>query len=396
MGISEFKPLSPPAVVDAPIAFGRPSLGAAEIEAVAKVLASGWIGMGEQTLAFERDLGARIGCPHTVLLNSCTSALFLSLHMHAIGAGDEVVLPSLNWFSAANASLWLGARPAFCDVDEETLCVTPETVAAALTPRTRAVVVVHMGGHPVDIEGIAAILPPGVLLIEDAAHAMGGAYLDGRPVGSAGNPTCYSFYANKNLSTGEGGLLAAPTAEMADRARRLRLHGLGADSWKRYIDPRASIGLTPSEVGFKMNYTDLQAAIGRVQLSRLDAMQARRREICARYRQRLGGAGLALGFQAMIEDPRHARHLLVVRLPVGEGHARRDDVFLGLKKQGIGVAIHYTPLHHMAVYRDYAARPLPVTDRLSDSILSLPLSACLSDEDVERVCERLIDAVAPS
>src|SRR5688572_327450 len=169
------------------LAFGRPHFSETEIEAVTRVMRSGWVGMGEETIAFERELAAAVGAPYVVTVNSCTSALFLSLLASNVGPGDEVICPSLTWCSTANAALYLGARPVFCDVDPDTLCITPESVSSRLTPRTKAVVAVHMGGLTVDIEALRAALPAHITIVEDAAHALGAAYANGRPVGSAGN-----------------------------------------------------------------------------------------------------------------------------------------------------------------------------------------------------------------
>ncbi len=185
--------------------FGKPDFSRREVDAISKVLHSGWIGMGEETLAFERELAVFLNVPRVVSVNSCTSALFLSLLAHDIGPGDEVICPSLTWCSTANAALYLGAKPVFCDIDADTLCITAETVRDKLSSSTRAVIPVHFGGLCADIKGIRAEIPPHVVIIEDAAHAFGARFEEGQPVGSSANLTCFSFYANKNLSTGEGG-----------------------------------------------------------------------------------------------------------------------------------------------------------------------------------------------
>src|SRR5690242_10575196 len=186
------------------LVFGRPNFGDEEIAAVARVMRGGWVGMGPETIEFEKELARYAGARRALSVSSCTSALFLSLAAHRIGPGDEVILPSFGWCSTANAALYLGATPVLCDVDRETLCVTPESVAACLTEHTRAVMVVHMGGLAPDMVALRAALPANVAIVEDAAHALGGHYADGKPVGSSGNAVCFSFYANKNLSTAEG------------------------------------------------------------------------------------------------------------------------------------------------------------------------------------------------
>src|SRR3989454_9151534 len=221
--------------------FGRPNFSDQEIAAVTRVLRAGWVGMGPETIAFERELADYVGAPHVVAVNSCTSALFLSLLVNGVGPGDEVICPSLTWCSTANAALYLGARPVFCDVDADTLCVTREHVLTKVTSKTKAVMVVHFGGFAVDVGALRAALPPSVAIVEDAAHALGAKFKDGRPVGSSGNLTCFSFYANKNLSTGEGGAIALSDAKKAERLRSLRQHGMPVDAWRRFSHPKSII-----------------------------------------------------------------------------------------------------------------------------------------------------------
>src|SRR3990172_8099919 len=267
--------------------FGKPNFSHKEIEAVTRVLSSGWIGMGPETIAFENELAEYLNVPYVITVNSCTSALFLSLLVHGIGAGDEVICPSLTWFSTANVILYLGGIPVFCDIDPETLCITPEKVAEKISSRTRALIVVHMGGYPVNVDEIKKVVPEHVALIEDAAHAMGSKFEDGRPVGSSGNLTCFSFYANKNLSTGEGGAVALFDEGLSDRIRSLRLHAMPVDAWKRFSNPGTFLDFDLEELGYKMNYTDLQACIGRVQLARQDEFRSIRLAVARRYAEGL-------------------------------------------------------------------------------------------------------------
>jgi dTDP-4-amino-4,6-dideoxygalactose transaminase/MoaA/NifB/PqqE/SkfB family radical SAM enzyme len=251
------------------VSFGRPNFSELEIEAVTRVLRRGWVGMGPETIAFEEELAAAVGARHVVTVNSCTSALFLSLLVSGVRPGDEVICPSLTWCSSANAVLYLGARPVFCDVDARTLCATPEHVVPLVSDRTRAVVVVHFGGLAAEVAALRDALPARVRIIEDAAHAFGATYSDGTAVGASGNPVCFSFYANKNLSTAEGGAVALMDDADAERIRRLRQHALPLDAWKRFSDPQSlMLSNALAELGYKMNYTDLQSALGRVQLMR--------------------------------------------------------------------------------------------------------------------------------
>jgi dTDP-4-amino-4,6-dideoxygalactose transaminase len=372
--------------------FGRPDFGDAEIDAVTRVLRSGWVGMGQETLAFERELAEAVRAPHVVTVNSCTSALFLSLLTLGVGPGDDVICPSLTWCSTASVVVHLGARPVFCDVNPDTLALTPETVRPHVTGRTRAVIAVHMGGLTVNVSALRDALPPRVAIVEDAAHALGSAYTDGSPVGSSGNLTCFSFYANKNLSTGEGGAVALADGDVADRLRSLRQHGLPTNAWQRYSQPNVLADLCLREIGYKANFTDLQAAIGRVQLRRQPEMATRRLAVAERYVARLGAASPSPQFQARVLHPGHARHLFVVRLPIGGMHLTRDQALAAMRERNIGASIHYPPLHRMPVYGSQAV--LPYTERLAQRILTLPISASMSVDDADDVAGHLTDVLS--
>ncbi|MFA6319211.1 MAG: DegT/DnrJ/EryC1/StrS family aminotransferase [Elusimicrobiota bacterium] len=371
--------------------FGRPNFSEREIREVSRILASGWIGMGPQTIAFEGELAAYLGAKHVVAVNSCTSALFLAMLLHRVGPGDEVVVPSLTWCSTANAVLYAGAKPVFCDVAADTLCATTETVLAKVTPRTKAVIVVHYGGRAVDVRALRAALPARVALVEDAAHALGSRYPDGGMVGSSGNIVAFSFYANKNLSTGEGGALALADPAQADRGRSLRLHGLPNDAWKRFSQPKVSFLWTPiEELGYKMNYTDLQACMGRVQLRRQAEFNRRRLAIARHYTRELSTLEPAWGLLAGQTEPSHARHLFVVRYPAGLP-LTRDAFFLELRRRNIGVSMHYTPLHMMPFYQRQGRTSLPVAESANDDIMTLPISASMTLADAAYVTGHIRD-----
>lgn len=374
--------------------FGQPVFGPEEIAAVTRVLQSGWVGLGPETIAFEQDLAAAFGAPHVVAVNSCTSALFLSLLVHGVGPGDEVIVPSLTWISTANAARHLGATPVFCDVDRDTLCVTPATIRQRLSPRTKAVIVVHLGGLAVDVEAIRRAVPAHIAIVEDAAHACGARFPDGTAVGASGHLTCFSFYANKNLSTGDGGAIALASGQIADRLRSLRQHALPNDAWKRFIDPRG-IGASPiAELGYKMNYTDLQAAIGRVQLRRQAEFAERRLAIAQTYSRGLDALPWPVAVQSGALDPAHARHLFLVQLPIEALGQSRNEVLRGLRDRNIGASIHYAPIHTMPLYAGARAVPLPVTDAVADRVLTLPISASMTVADAAQVVEALADVLA--
>lgn len=376
------------------LAFGTPDFTDAEIDAVTRVMRSGWVGMGAETLAFEKELADYVGAPEVVTVNSCTSALFLALLAEGVGPGDEVVVPSLTWCATANAALYLGATPILCDVDPHSLCATPESVTARLTPRTKAVIVVHYGGHAMDIDALRKALPEHVAIIEDAAHALGARHPNGKRVGASGNSVCFSFYANKNLSTADGGAIALSDPVKAERLRRLRMSGMASNAWSRYTSASTSFVTGVSELGYKMNFTDLQAAIGRVQLKRLDAMSGVRLLIADRYRDRCSELGLRIPFQDAAFGPDHARHLLVGLFAPEETGLGRNELLLALRARNIGASIHYQPLHTMPLYRQYAPdQGLPATDSLAEKIMTLPISAHMSIEDVDYVCDHLAQLI---
>lgn len=376
--------------------FGKPNFSDKEIEAAAMVLRSGWIGMGPQVIAFEKELAEYLETPFFVTVNSCTSALFLSLLLHDIGPGDEVIVPSLTWCSSANAALYLGAKPVFCDIDPATLCVTPESIQEKISPRTKAVVVVHFGGHAVEVDEFRASLPKRIAVIEDAAHALTARFKNGKPVGSSGNATCFSFYANKNLSTGEGGGIALADPKLAERARSLRQHGLPSDAWKRFSRPHVGFLSAPLEdLGYKMNYTDLQAAIGRVQLKRQKEFQKIRLAVARRYENKL--RGLDYPIRSIVHQTRtgHARHLFVIEYPSQGMPLTRDDFFVKMRRRNVGVSIHYSPLHLMPLYNRSERQPaLPNTEAVYARIVTLPISASMTLGDADYVMEQIRDVLS--
>jgi perosamine synthetase len=374
------------------IPFGRPAFGDEEIAAVSAVLRSGWVGMGDQTIAFEHELAAFLEAPHVVTVSSCTGALFLALLAAGVREGDEVICPSLTWCSTANASLYLGARPVFCDIDAASLAVTPETILASVTPRTRAVAVVHYGGFAVDVDALRLVLPSHIAIVEDAAHALGARYPNGRPVGSSGNLVCFSFYANKNLSTGEGGAIALADGVVAERLRSLRQHGMPSNAWTRYVSPTNwNDGARLDELGYKLNFTDLQASIGRVQLKRQAEFHERRLGIARAYADFLGSCLSDARLQTLITSDRHARHLFVVRLDDHLARVPRKDLIQRARARGVGLSVHYAPLHRMPLY-DWTGT-LPVTDALADRLVTLPISASMTDADAERVTTVFVEQV---
>lgn len=373
--------------------FGAPSFSDEEIAAVIRVLRSGWVGQGPETIAFEKELAAFIGANHVITVNSCTSALFLSLKALGIGPGDEVIVPSLTWCSTANAVLYVGATPVFCDVEADPLSASPKTINAVLTKKTKAIIYVHYGGLAADMAALREDLPPTVAIVEDAAHALGATYPNGKTVGSSGNLTCFSFYANKNLAIGDGGAVAVNDSKLAERVRLLGHQGLQSDAWKRFTDPMAAFAPDIGELGYKMNFIDLLAAIGRVQLKRQMEFHERRLQLALRYKQFIEAKEMGIIMQSHLCESHHAHHLFVIRLPVTEMKTNRNEILLELRARNIGASIHYTPLHTMPIYQPYARGSLPVTETLMAEIMTLPFGVSISDDDADNVLEQLLDCL---
>jgi dTDP-4-amino-4,6-dideoxygalactose transaminase len=248
---------------------------------------------------------------------------------------------------------------------------------------------VHFGGLAIDVSLLRAALPAHVVIIEDAAHAFGASYPDGKPVGASGNPVCFSFYANKNLSTAEGGAIALNDPDAAARLRSLRQHGLPANAWMRFTHPQEMPRHELIELGFKMNYTDLQAALGRVQLSRQNLFQNRRLAIAKTYAKGLASANVRL--QTHCLDAIHARHLFTIQLPLESISCSRDEFVLALRQRNIGASIHYAPLHQMEFYRPYSNDFLPVTEDVANRILTLPISASMTVSDAAGVIAHCLE-----
>lgn len=373
------------------LAFAPPSLGEEEIAEVADTLRSDWITTGPKTARFEREFAARLGAPGALALNSCTAGLHTALLTAGIGPGDEVITTPLTFAASANVIEHVRARPVLVDVCADTLQMDPELVAAAVTPRTRAIMAVHYAGHPVDLDAIEAIARRhGLLVIEDAAHALPARYR-GRLIGSGSNPVAFSFYATKNLTTGEGGMLTGDPEFLA-RARVASLHGMTHDGWNRYAEG----GHWYYEVrlpGFKYNMTDIQASLGLCQLRKLDCFQARRREVVAAYHAAFGALD---AFEIPVERPEveHAWHLYVLRLRPGVLSIGRDRFIEELTRRRIGTSVHFIPLHLHPYYRDtygYSPGDYPVAWSNYERMLSLPLHPRLTDEDVADVISAVCD-----
>lgn len=378
-------------VLDQPVrgdylVFGSPQILEPEIEEVVATLRSAWIGTGPRAAAFEAAFSAYVGAPYAVALHSCTAALHLAFMAIGLEPGDEVIVPSMTFAATANAVLHAGGCPVLADVDRDTQCLDVEDAASRITPRTRAIVPVHFAGRPCDMEKLLPLAAShGLRIVEDCAHAIE-TLLDGRHVGTIGDLGAFSFYATKNLVTGEGGMVTTADREWADRIKVLALHGLSGDAWKRFSDE----GFKHYEViepGFKYNMMDLQAALGLHQLARIESNLLRRCQIWRRYDQAF--ADLPVRLPAP-EAPatRHARHLYTLLLDLDRLALGRDEIQMALHRQNIGTGVHYRAIHLHRYYRErfgYRRDDLPNAAWISDRTLSLPLSPKLTDRDVEDV-----------
>lgn len=368
------------------VPFFVPDITDREMDAVVSTLRSGWLTTGTRAAEFERRFAECVGAEHALAVNSCTAALHLALVAAGIGPGDEVVVPTMTFAATAEVVAHTGATTVLVDVDEDSLLVRAEDIEPAITPRTRAVMPVHFAGQPCDMDPIIALARRHDLaVVEDAAHAFPAEY-GGTPVGSIGDMTCFSFYANKTMTTGEGGMLTTSRADIAEKASRLRLHGLTAGAAERFRVP-ASWRYDIVEAGFKYNMPDTAASLGVEQLARVDEMHAGREAAALLYDRLLSDVP---GVQPLrrYPDRKHAWHLYVVRV---DG-VSRDDVIPRLAELGVGTSVHYRPLHLHSYYRDrYGYRPeqFPNASRAFEAIISLPLFSTMTSSQVERVVETL-------
>jgi dTDP-4-amino-4,6-dideoxygalactose transaminase len=368
------------------IPYCRPDTGEAEAAAVQECIVNGWLTTGPKVREFESAFARAAGVKHAVALNSCTAALHVGLLAAGVQSGDDVVMPAMTFVAGAQCTLEVGARPVFCDVDAETLTAGVSQFAAAITPATRAIIAMPYAGRPTDASELAAFCEArGIAFIEDAAHAAG--MLDrGTWSGTYSHLAAYSFYATKNLTTAEGGMLLTNDDSIMERCRILSLHGMDKDAWKRYTQ-HGSWRYEVREPGFKYNMPDVAAAMGLVQLRRLPEMQARRDEIAARYIDAFTGMpGIICQAPPLYHDDRHSWCMFVIRVIEDEAGISRDDFIEALRARNIGTSVHYIPSHHFAAYKKFAAA-LPVTDRIANEIVSLPLYPSMSDENVEQVIE---------
>jgi dTDP-4-amino-4,6-dideoxygalactose transaminase len=359
------------------------------IEAARQVLESGWLSSGPRVSEFEREVASYVGTAHAVACSSGTAALELAYAVLGLEPGDEVAMPSLSFVAGANVARLRGLEPILCDVgSDDDLTIDPQSLERQITDRTRAVVLMHYGGHPCRAELLAVARARGLRVIEDAAHALGAEGAPG-PCGSWGDVGCFSFFANKNLPLGEGGMLTTDDPELAERALRLRSHGMTTATWERHTGAAASYDVR--DPGHNFRFDEARAAMGTTMLRRLDEGNRSRGSLTARYRARIEAIeGLMMPFRGRPAEERSAHHLVVVVLPAG---VDRDAVAAELREAGIQTSVHYPPTHSFSAYRG-ARADVARTESLAGRLLTLPLYPHLEPAEVDLVCDALAAALA--
>ena len=393
--LASVSPISPaePARRRDYLPFSPPLIGEEEIGEVVDTLRSGWITTGPKTRRFENEFASYLSAPSALALNSCSGGLHIALVAIGVGLDDEVITTPMTFAATVNVIEHVGARPVLVDVEPDTLTIDPVHVEAAITPRTRAIIPVHYAGHPADMEPIHELAQANDLVVlEDAAHALPASY-KGRRIGSGGNPVAFSFYATKNLTTGEGGMLTGEPEFLA-RARVLGLHGLSHDARARF-QQRRSWYYKIQMPGFKYNMTDIQASLGLWQLRKLDRFQQRRRAVVAAYNEAFAGEE-ALELPTERSEVEHAWHLYVLRLRLDELRIGRDEFIEELAARKIGTSVHFIPIHLHPYYRGkygYTPFQFPVAYENYKRMISLPLNPRLDEQDVADVVDAVLHVV---
>ena len=368
--------------------FHLPSIADEEIRAVVDTMRSGWLTTGCRVKHFEQEFAKLVGAQHAVAVNSGTAALHLALEALGIGEGDEVIVPTMTFAATAEVVAYLRATPVLVDCEPTTLNISCEAVRRAVTSRTRAIVPVHFGGLPCQMDQLMGVAcEHGLDIVEDAAHALPASF-GGEMIGSMSYATCFSFYATKTITTGEGGMVTTNDAERARRMRMMALHGLSRDAWKRY----SREGAWQYEIlapGFKYNLTDIAAAIGVEQLRKCCQFWERRRDIARMYSEAFAESG-AIRTPVTTLNTQHAWHLYIVQLELDQLRIDRDTFIEELRRQNIGTSVHFMPLHLHPYYRQafgHAAHEFPNASAAFSRILSLPIFPSMSENDVQDVIE---------
>ena len=377
--------------------FHKADIGDEEVAEVVDVLRSGWLTTGPKVKEFEQEFAAMVGAQHAVAVNSCTAALHLALEASGLREGDEVLVPTMTFAATAEVVAYFKAKPVLIDCVQDTLNLDPDRIEEAITDKTKAIIPAHFAGHPCEMEQIQSIARThGLRVIEDAAHALPARY-QGKMVGGIADFTCFSFYATKNITTGEGGMVTTDDPEWAARVRMMSLHGLSRDAWNRY-SAKGSWYYEILSPGFKYNLTDIAAALGLAQLKKCDRFWKARERYAALYHE---------GFRELPEiicpqaasHVQHAWHLYVIQLDLDRLRISRKEFIQRLQQAGIGCSVHFIPLHLHPYYRDkwgYRPHDLPVSSMVYQRIVSLPLYSKMTDADIERVIVTVKDLIKDS
>ncbi len=368
------------------LSFHVPEIGEEDVAAVTGALRSGWLTAGPRVKEFETRFAAYTGAANAVAVNSGTAALHLALEAAGVRPGDEVLVPTLTFAATAEVVVQLGARPVLVDCSPDTLNIDPAALEKAITPRCKAVIPVHFAGHPCDMDAIIAIAAAHrLIVVEDAAHALPARWR-GRMIGTVGDLTCFSFYATKTITTGEGGMITTANPDWAERMRIMSLHGISKDAWKRYT-AEGSWRYEIIAPGYKYNMTDPAAALGISQLSRCDDfLRARLR--CKTLYDEAFRSELAIQTPVTRSGVEHAWHLYVIRIDPRQVRIGRDQIIALLKERNIGVAVHFIPLHLHPYYRKtygYAPADFPNANAAFEQIISLPIYPRLTESDINDV-----------
>ncbi len=374
------------------ILFHKPFISEEEIDEMVDTLRSGWLSMGPKTIRFEEEFNKYIGSKKAVAVSSWTAAGHLTLEAFGIQKGDEVIVPTMTFPATAEIVCYFGATPRIVDVDEDTLNISLSEIEKAITPRTKAIIPVHYGGQPCDLDEINEIAKVHKLkVLEDAAHSLPATY-KGKKIGTISDATCFSFYATKTLSTGEGGMICTNDEEIAERCAIMRLHGINRDAWKRYSES----GSWYYEVvapGYKYNFTDLQASLGLPQLKKVDTMWEWRKKIATRYFESLKDLDL-ITLPSVKSDRESSWHLFPIRLNLNMITKNRAQIIDELKNNNVGVGVHFMPVHQHLYYSETFKlddKNYPVASAAFPRLMSLPIYPGMTDNSVIKVINTLIE-----
>ncbi len=372
--------------------FHKPFISEEEVDEIVDTVRSGWIGMGPKTIRFENNFTEYIGVNKSIAVSSWTAAGHLTLEAFGLKTGDEVIVPTMTFPATAEIVCYFGAKPVFVDVEEDTLNMSIEALEKAITPKTKVVIPVHYAGQPCDLDEIHAIARKyNLKVLEDAAHALPALY-KGKKIGTISDVTCFSFYATKTLSTGEGGMICTNDEEIAERCTIMRLHGINRDAWKRHTES-ASWYYEVVAPGYKYNFTDLQASLGLPQLKKVEAMWESRKKIAAKYTEALKDLD-TIQLLTLKPDRESSLHLFPIRLHLDRLNKNRAQLINELRNLNIGVGVHFMPVHqHLYYNKTFNLRDedYPVATAAFPRLISLPIYPGMKDENVDKVIDVLID-----